>query len=138
MVTSLVDSSTQAPAAGVDSLLSGSQWLDADASGKTVISYSFCTEASQFAGEAATFGATLSAFSAADQAMTRALLDSIAAVCNVRFVEVADTGTQCGQLRYGYSQEPNNMGYAGYAFFPSDLVVGGDSATARSRTGCRA
>lgn len=107
-------------------LMSGSQWTGRDAGGKTVITYSFATAASQFDGDSARFTASLQEFSAADKATTRAMLASISAVCNVTFVEVADTGAQAGQVRYAYSQAPNDMGYAGYSFFPSASAIGGD------------
>ncbi len=111
---------------GAQALISGSQWSGADASGKTVITYSFANTGSQFAAEAAAYSATLTAFSDADKAMTRTLLANIAAVANVTFVEVADNGPDGGQVRYAYSQAPNDMGYAGFAFFPSTPGTGGD------------
>ncbi len=122
---------TASPASALDNtststLISGSQWTGRDASGKTVITYSFANAASQFSAESANFCATISEFSAADRALTRAVLDSISAVCNVAFVEVADTGASCGLVRYAYSQAPNNMGYAGFAYFPSAHAIGGD------------
>lgn len=107
-------------------LASGTQWGGRDAGGQTVVTYSFSTAGSLFDSDAAQFSATLLEFSAQDKATTRTLLASISAVCNVTFVEVADTGAQAGQVRYGYSQAPNDMGYTGYAFFPSDAAIGGD------------
>lgn len=107
-------------------LASGTQWGGRDAGGRTVVTYSFATAASAFDGEAAQFSASLGEFTAQDRATTRALLSSISAVCNVTFVEVADDGAQCGQVRYAYSQAPNDMGYSGYAFFPSEAAIGGD------------
>ena len=104
-------------------LASGTQW---GTGGQTVVTYSFSTAASVFDGDAAQFSASLLEFSAADKATTRSLLASISAVCGVTFVEVADTGAQSGQVRYGYSQAPNDMGYSGYAFFPSAAAIGGD------------
>ena len=112
--------------ADATALASGTQWSGRDASGKTVITFSFANAASAFGGESAQFSGSLQAFSAADQAATRTLLATISAVCNVTFVEVADSGAQSGQVRYAYSQTPNTMGYAGYAFFPSETAVGGD------------
>ncbi|HSV36773.1 MAG TPA: DUF4214 domain-containing protein [Ramlibacter sp.] len=110
----------------VETLMSGARWTGADAGGRTVITYSFATATSAYAEDPLNFGASLTAFSAADQALTRAVLDSISAVCNVTFVEVADNGAECGAVRYGYSQGPNAMGYAGYAYFPSGSAIGGD------------
>ena len=110
---------------GAGSLMSGSSWSGA-VGGKTVITYSFSNAASEFAPQSSDFRATLTEFSAQDKVLTRALLDSIEAVCNVSFVEVADSGAQCGQVRYAYSQAPNKMGYAGFAYFPSPSAIGGD------------
>jgi serralysin len=107
-------------------LASGTQWSGRDASGKTVVTYSFSTATSAFGSDSAQFSASLLEFSAQDKATTRALLATISAVCNVTFVEVADSGAQFGQVRYAYSQAPNDMGYSGYAFFPSDAAIGGD------------
>jgi hypothetical protein len=107
-------------------LASGTQWLTRDAAGKTVITYSFATVNSAFADESARFSASIMEFSAQDKATTRTLLATVASVCNVAFVEVADSGTQCGQMRYAYSEAPNSMGYAGFAFYPSDASIGGD------------
>ena len=66
-------------------LLAGSQWTSHDAGGKTLVTYSFSCAASQYGADAAGFRATLGAFSAKDKATTRALLNSIEAVCNVKF-----------------------------------------------------
>jgi serralysin len=114
------------PTAGAVALVSGSQWTSTDPAGKTVITYSFANAGSQFSEDAASYASTLMAFSAADVTMTRTLLANISAVCNVVFVEVPDTGAQGGQVRYAYSQAPNDMGYAGFAFFPSTPGTGGD------------
>lgn len=119
--SSSVGSSTDAAA-----LASGSQWPIRDVGGKTVVTYSFATANSAFSADSAQFSASIMEFSAQDKAATRAVLGTIAAVCNVTFVEVADSGAQVGQVRYAYSQTPNNMGYAGFAFFPSDASIGGD------------
>ena len=118
-----------APAQGsggnVAALMAGSKWNGIDASSsKTVITYSFADpDASTFAYTTSReFISTLSAFSAADQQLTRDLLHSIEAVCNVQFLEVPDNVNECGVLRYGYSEQPNAMNFAGYAFFPSSVA----------------
>ncbi|MBC7604434.1 MAG: M10 family metallopeptidase C-terminal domain-containing protein [Ramlibacter sp.] len=122
----------QAPALGfgasIDTLMSGSKWSGLDtATERTVVTYSFMNAQSAFsyAGQS-NFAATLSAFGETDQALTRSLLTKIASICNVEFVEVSDDASQCGVVRYGYSQQPNAQGYAGFAFFPSSNAVGGD------------
>ena len=124
---------TQAPTQGsggnVATLMAGSKWTGVDATtSKTVITYSFADpQTSTYSYTTSRdFIPTLSSFSAADQQLTRDILGRIAAVCNVEFVEVADNATECGVLRYGYSQQPNAMNFAGYAFFPSSGAIGGD------------
>jgi serralysin len=113
-------------AGDASTLLSGSKWVGAGA-GPTVITYSFANGASQYGAESNSYRATLAEFSAADKALTRTILDNVEAVCNVVFVEVADVdAAQSGQVRYAYSQAPNQMGYAGFAFFPSTAAIGGD------------
>jgi serralysin len=110
-------------------LVAGSKWSSVDsASGTTVISYSFVDpQSSTFSyGSLAAFANGVTAFSEADKQLTREILARIEAVCNVDFVEVADNAQQAGVVRYGYSQQPNTMNYAGYAFFPSTSAIGGD------------
>jgi serralysin len=110
-------------------LMAGSKWSSVDAaSGKTVVSYSFVDpQSSSFSyGSLSAFSNGVSAFSATDKQLTRELLAKIAAVCNIEFIEVADDAAQAGVMRYGYSQQPNAMNYAGYAFFPSASAIGGD------------
>ncbi|HTH81058.1 MAG TPA: DUF4214 domain-containing protein [Ramlibacter sp.] len=106
-------------------LMAGSQWTTHDALGRTVITYSFANTASGF-GPDANFASTLTPFSAADQAMVQQVLANIESVCNVSFVQVADNGSQHGDIRYAYSMAPNKMGYAGYSFFPGTVGSGGD------------
>ena len=125
--TSAADSAT---------LMSGSLWTGTTG-GKTVITYSFANAGSQYAASASSFRASLVEFSAQDKVLTRALLDSIAAVCNVSFVELADGNAQSGQVRYAYSQAPNDMGYAGFAYFPSPSEIGGDVWIEIGRASCR-
>lgn len=115
-------------------LFAGSQWTQRDAEGRVVITYSFANGGSVYNAEEANFRATLAEFSAADKDLTRAALASIEAVCNVRFVEVADQGTHCGQLRYANSQAPTGMGYAGFAYYPAGTEVGGDVWIATAQT----
>ncbi|MDB5875110.1 MAG: hypothetical protein JWQ07_4552 [Ramlibacter sp.] len=113
----------------VAALMAGSKWSSLDtATSKTIVTYSFADpQQSTFAYTTNTeFQATLTSFSAADRQLTRDVLARIEAVCNVQFVEVVDNATECGVLRYGYSQEPNAMNFTGYAFFPSAAAMGGD------------
>jgi serralysin len=125
-------SQTLAPQQGfggdVATLIAGTKWTSLDnATAKTVITFSFANpQTSTFAYSNADYQDSLTQFSAADQQLTRAILARIEAVANVQFVEVADNATEVGVLRYGYSQQPNSMGFTGYAFFPAAAAIGGD------------
>lgn len=123
------DAPGQAGGGNVAALMAGSKWTGVDAgTQKTVITYSFAdpqTSVYSYDGSS-DFQATLSTFSEADRQTTRDVLGRIAAVCNVEFVEVQDNANECGVLRYGYSEEPTAMNFAGYAFFPSSSAIGGD------------
>ncbi len=123
----LATSATAPTTNAAPALLVGSSWTGSSGSdGRTVITFSFSNAASNYDLESAGYASTLREFSAADKAMTLKLLASISAVCNVRFVEVTDDGTQSGDVRYGYSQAPNDMGYAGFSFFPNAGGPAGD------------
>ncbi|MBC5763486.1 M10 family metallopeptidase [Ramlibacter albus] len=107
-------------------LVEGHVWGTArDADGRMVLTYSFAGAGASFLASDA-FAATASAMAAADRATVRAVLDTIEAVAAVRFVEVADAGPQGSTLRYAYSSRPLDMGFAGYAFFPSAAAQAGD------------
>lgn len=107
-------------------LLSGHRWAGQDGDGHTLVTYSFSQAHSQYGADVAAFSATLTAFSAEDQAQVRQVLDGIEAVCNLRFVEVPDDGVQCGLIRYAYSQAPNQAGHTGFGFGPSSRPEAGD------------
>lgn len=134
-------SQAQAPLQGsegnVAALMAGSKWAGVDAgTAKTVITFSFADPTtSTFAYANNDFQKTLSRFSNTDQQMTREMLARIEAVCNVQFVEVRDNATECGVLRYGYSDQPNAMNFAGYAFYPSSAAIGGDIWIGASQAG---
>lgn len=125
-------SPAQAPQQGsggdVAALVAGSKWTSLDsASAKTIVTYSFASpQTSTFSSANPEFQASLTEFSAADRQLTRDVLAKIEAVANVQFVEVADNANEVGVVRYGYSQQPNAMNFAGYAFFPSAAAIGGD------------
>jgi serralysin len=100
-----------------------------------VVTYSFINMSSQFGPADAVFGASKSEFSAQDKAMTREVLASFAAVCNLTFVEVADPGPQGGSIRFGYSAEPTTMGIYGYSFEGSGTGVNGDVWIGQAQAG---
>lgn len=120
-------------------LLSGNSWagLPTGADGRLQITYSFSNAGSLYGDESAGYASTAREFSQADKVMTRKLLDSISAVANIRFVEVQDDGANAGEIRYSYSQAPNDMGFGGFAFFPNapgsagDVWIGAGQATSQ-------
>jgi len=126
---------TAVRAQGPAALMAGSRWASQDGSGPTFISYSFADAGSGFNSTASPFVASMSALSEADREITRKVLANIEAVCNVRFFEVPDTASSSGVLRYAYSQRPNDMGYSGYAFYPSASDIGGDIWIGRAQAG---
>ncbi len=109
----------------VEALMSGSKWSSQDASAKTIITYSFASPG-QSSFTYSQMSGSITSFSESDKSLTRQLLSTIEAVCNIDFVEVADNSVECGVMRYGYSAEPNQMNFAGYAYFPSSSAIGGD------------
>jgi serralysin len=119
----------------VASLLEGHRWQSAPgADGRTVITYSFTAPGSVFASSDA-FATSVQAMGANDRAVVRNVLATIEAVAAVRFVEVPDNGVDGSTLRYGYSQRPNEMGFAGYTFFPSASAQAGDIWLGRDQAG---
>lgn len=118
----------QAWGGDVAALMAGSKWTSVDSgSAKTIISYSFASpQTSTFSYSDFDFQSSLSSFSQADRQLTREVLARIESVANVQFIEVADNADEVGVVRYGYSQQPNAMNFAGYAFFPSAAAIGGD------------
>lgn len=103
--------------AAVDGVLSGTRWA------VSTLTYSFPTSAS-FYGSYPT-GEAASAFqplNGAQQDAVRDVLGQYAAVANIAFVEVTETATQHGDLRYAESGMPSTA----WAYYPSTSAVGGD------------
>lgn len=114
-------------------LIAGSRWASAG-TGPTVITYSFAASSVDYS-PATPFSTTASPLSEADRQITREVLRNIEAVCNVQFVEVADSAASHGVIRYAYSQTPNALGYGGYAFYPSGAESGGDVWLGKAQAG---
>jgi serralysin len=66
-----------------------------------------------------------SPLSAADQAGARAALAAWSSVANVHFVEVADTATSAGEIRFGKSSTLSS-GEAAHAYYPANDPSAGD------------
>ena len=78
-----------------------------------VIPYSFYTNGSG----AYTGNETVSEVSSLIKNNVRSILSSIESYINVRFVEVADTATSCGVIRYLYSDGRSSANSAAYSFY---------------------
>ncbi len=114
----------------VGGLLAGSKWGDAVGSGVT-LTYSFPTSGAANLwvnnygfGEVDTFRA----FNTRQQDATRDALALWAAVADITFVEVTDSPTEVGEMRFGFSDEVEISGSYAYAYLPDDFFVeAGDS-----------
>ncbi|WP_073069699.1 pre-peptidase C-terminal domain-containing protein [Phormidesmis priestleyi] len=87
-----------------------------------VITYSFYANASGYTGRE-----IVSEISTTIKNNVRAILSSIESFINVRFVEVADTATSCGVIRYMYSDGKANSNDAAYGFYAYGYYPGSNS-----------
>jgi serralysin len=108
----------------IDSLLSLQAWSRAG-SGPLTLTYSFAHPHSVFDSEYAAGSEPaydLRAFTSEQKAAVRDALARWAGVASIRFVEVADSGDEVGDIRFGRSQLPDTA----WAYFPSGTPSGGD------------
>lgn len=104
---------------GIDGVLSGVKW------GVSTLTFSFPQDAS-FYGTSYGSGENLNnfeAFTANQQNAVRTILQSVASVTNMNFVEVVESATVHGELRYA---ESDSTGTA-WAYYPSTSALGGDA-----------
>lgn len=110
-------------------LLTGYRWYGRTdpATQRMIITYSFGERATspRQSSYSAPFLASMQEFSQADREAARAVLREIETVAQIKFVEVPDGGSQSAMIRYAYSDFPNQMGFAGYSFYPMG-DTGGD------------
>ncbi len=104
--------------ATLDGLLGGIKWAT------NSLTFSFPSKATQYASN---YGSGeqkqgFEALNAAQQNAVREILKMYAAVSNLTFTEVAETGSTQGDLRYAESDMPATA----WAYFPSVNVAGGD------------
>lgn len=106
-----------------DNLLAGSKWGDAVGTG-VVIEYSFAGPGSVFAsGYGSGEPDTISALSATQKAAVRDALDLWSDLADITFVEVDETSSHVGVMRFGRSSAPSTA----WAYNPaSDYPEGGD------------
>ena len=122
-----------APSIDISALIEGHRWQGPSGTdGRVVITYSFVAGPS--AGDGL-FSATGQALSASDRALVRQTLDRIEHVSAIRFTEVPEAPGSHGTLRFGYSQEPNDLGYAGYTFYPSASAQAGSVWLGQQQSG---
>lgn len=112
------DMARQAIAAG-----DGLRWNIAGPLGsETTVSFSFVQKA-----PASGVGATgFRAFTAAEQQLVRDVLGSVASMTKLRFVEVADSEGQSGQIRFGISQQAATKGQSWLPQQPGAGDLAGD------------
>ncbi len=107
----------------IDALLNASHAYWNTSANGGVIPYSFYTSGSgAYEGNE-----TVSEVSNLIKNNVRSILSSIESYINVRFVEVADTATSCGVIRYLYSDgksSANSTAYSfyAYAYYPGDGI----------------
>lgn len=102
----------------IDGLLSGIRW------GVDTLTFSFPTSGSFYGtysgGEHLT---KFEAFTPLQQQAIRTILDSYSDVANLNFVEVTESSTVHGDLRYAESDKPSTA----WAYYPSTSAAGGDA-----------
>lgn len=121
----------------IDSLIGGTYWQsESFSSSATVISYSFPGYGSFWStnpdygygpssGDEAPWSSDFAPLNATQKAAVRAALESWSNVANIQFVEVGDTSSNVGTIRFaftGYSME----GSAAYAYYPGYGPISGD------------
>jgi serralysin len=103
----------------VDGILSGIKW------GVSSLSFSFPSSGSLY-GTSYGSGEQLNnfeAFTPAQQAAVRSILEMYASVANLSFTEVSETSSLHGDLRYAESDAPSTA----WAYYPSTAAAGGDA-----------
>ena len=111
--TASVSSSSSA---GINGILSGIKW------GVTSLSYSFPTSPSYY-GYSGEKSNNFGAFNSSQKAAVKNALADFAAVSDLKFNQVTETGSTEATLRYAFSDSPS----AAWAYYPSTGSWGGDS-----------
>ncbi len=103
----------------IDGVISGVRW------GVNTLTFSFPTNASYY-GTNYGSGENNNGFEALNtvqQSAVRSILDSYSSVANLTFLEVTESATVHGELRYAESDMPSTA----WAYYPSTSAVGGDT-----------
>jgi Calx-beta domain/Peptidase M10 serralysin C terminal len=107
----------------IDNIVDGIKWGDAVGTGVT-LTYSFSSSTSVFRNPG-TYEQTYEGLNTAQRAAAVDVMNRLSAVANITFVEVADTATSAGDIRWTRSTVAA-LGSTSYAYFPSTLAAGGD------------
>jgi serralysin len=109
--------------AAVDSIISGVRWQTGAESGH-VIQYSFASQQSSWLGSYGNDepGFWAGDFSSAEKAVIRKALGAWSAVADIQFVEVNETDSAAGDIRFGRSTLPSTA----WAYLPDASAEGGD------------
>ena len=118
-VTSIVVPATTSDS--IDNLVGDTKWGGAIGSG-TTLTYSFTSTSSVFLSS--TYN-PLGNLNDTQRNAARMAMASISRVCGITFVEVADTTTSAGDIRWSQSLNGTEVGTA-EAYYPSTSPVGGD------------
>lgn len=105
----------------IDNILTLSKWGGEVGTG-VVITYSFATPFSQFHSGYTEPANNFRVFTAEQEDAARAALKYWSNVADIKFVEVADTGSHAGDVRFGRSNQPPTA----VAYYPSSSPAGGD------------
>ena len=107
----------------IDSLLAGANYrwnVGSDYGSAVTVTYSFMTAAPSYASQSDSAG--FAAMSTSEQAAVESALALWAAVANVSFTEVSDSGDG-GKIRFGTNRQ---RGSAAYSYYPASAGWGGD------------
>ncbi|MFM2054378.1 MAG: hypothetical protein RL456_2415, partial [Pseudomonadota bacterium] len=107
----------------IDNIIADTKWGGAIGAGLT-LTYSFSTAASQFSSPTAQ-ELVFTGLNDAQKTAARLAMDRLSSVCDITFVEVADTATSAGDIRWTRATDPA-LGATSYAYLPSVLGDGGN------------
>ena len=107
----------------IDNLVGDAKWGGSQLGSPVVLTYSFSSAASTFSYTDPTH-TPQTELNASQQAAARQAMAAVAAICNITFVEVADTETGAGDIRW--TRSLNTTLSTAHAYYPSRSAAGGD------------
>jgi len=133
---------SQSSDSNTNTLLSGVKWGDVQGTG-TSLSFSFpwTTNASalwssDYTATSEPYATTHYGLNASQITAAKNALQSWANVANLTFTEVAESGTEVGDIRFAFSSDVADAGAWGWSYFPTNTSsLGGDIWISTSLTG---